>query len=361
MIIAVSVITLIVQISFWFIIFKRLTVCDTPNSEKVVQKSSLSIIICAKNEFYSLRSQLAQLLNQKHPDLKVLLVDDFSADQTAEYIRNHQHFGGRLLYHKVTKNTSGKKQAVAEGIVKAETEFILFTDADCIPASDKWATKMHSKSLTSKKDIILGYSPYQTNGQFLQQWIHFENWMIGVMYLSFCKLGLPYMGVGRNLLYKKGILKPEYLKQHNDLVSGDDDLTINQIANRSNTEISIDPDTFVWTSSLNSWIQYWHQKRRHYSSANRYKRIHKILLALFPFSQVVFFLACTLLSCIQSIYWALFLYGLRLILIYPIAHQLSKKLHSKIPITLYWFYDICLTVFYMIFSFAFLFPKKDQW
>jgi len=306
--ISILFLSLLIQVGFWLIIFRKLALCDTSTPNNLDLITSASVIICSKNNAANLKSYLKTFLSQEFPDLKVLLVDDYSDDETPELIKDYQQTERHLRYHKVTKNSPGKKQALKEGIVKSKTEWLLFSDADCAPKSDTWATKMIEAALFSGRSIVLGYSPYRTNGSFLQQWIHFEAWITGVQYLSYVLMGTPYMGVGRNLLFKREIIQPEVIAEHEDIISGDDDLTVNLIANKDNTTICIDSEAFVLSESLNTWNAYFSQKTRHFSTAHRYKLIHKLLLSLYSMSQVLFFITLFIVLLLGNYAFALCLY-----------------------------------------------------
>jgi len=61
-----------------------------------------------------------------------------------------------------------------------------------------------SSHFTMNKTIVLGYGAYEKiSGSFLNKIIRFETMLTAVQYFSWAKIGCPYMGVGRNLAYKK--------------------------------------------------------------------------------------------------------------------------------------------------------------
>jgi hypothetical protein len=67
----------------------------------------------------------------------------------------------------------------------------------------------------------------------LNRFIRFETVYSAVQYLSFALNGSPYMGVGRNLIYHKSLFaEANGFKSHEKIASGDDDLFINQVANK---------------------------------------------------------------------------------------------------------------------------------
>lgn len=88
----------------------------------------------------------------------------------------------------------------------------------------------------------MGYGAYEKSNGFLNKLIRFDTVWIAVQYFGFALMKKPYMGVGRNLAYRKSLFQNVGgFKTHLDLASGDDDLFISDAANEHNTQICIDP------------------------------------------------------------------------------------------------------------------------
>ena len=77
---------------------------------------------------------------------------------------------------------------------------------------------------------------------------------------------------------------------HMKINSGDDDLFINEVADKKNTAICTSQNSFTLSepkTSLKDWLI---QKRRHISTAKLYKKKHQMLLGVFYTSQLLFWL-----------------------------------------------------------------------
>ena len=178
---------------------------------------------------------------------------------------------------------------------------MLLTDADCTPATPNWIKEMVS-SYTGNTEVVLGYGPYKKEKGLLNLLIRFDTFLVAVNYLSFALAGKPYMGVGRNLSYKKSLfIKNKGFISHYNIASGDDDLFISEVANKKNTAICIEPDSFVFSEpkkSLKQWIK---QKRRHFTTGKKYKLPVQLLLGLFTITQWLFYVMLVLLLSIHLI------------------------------------------------------------
>src|SRR5205809_1099854 len=143
------------------------------------------------------------------------------------------------------KLINGKKYPLSIGIKEANHEVMLLTDADCVPASEHWIQKMQ-EAYHDGVEIVLGYGAYHKRPGLLNKLIRFETIHSAIQYLSYALAGTPYMGVGRNLSYKKDLfLRNKGFSSINHVPSGDDDLFINKVATKKNTKIIIDPESIT--------------------------------------------------------------------------------------------------------------------
>jgi len=253
----------------------------------------------------------------------------------------------------------GKKHALTTAIKTVDNEVLLFTDADCKPASDSWLQKMQSL-INTTHTVGLGFSPFKKRPGFLNAWIRFEGVYTAIQYFSMALRGMAYMGVGRNLIYKKKLFeKANGFVSHQDVLSGDDDLFINQVAQKDNVAITLDPDTFVYTDGATDWSSYLRQKKRHLSTGTRYHIKHQIILGLLTLSHVIFYLAgCTLLF---STDFAAFILAGRMLVVVPIYGLILKKLKQVDLLILIPILDLLLLFYYVILSPAVLFNQTQKW
>ncbi len=248
----------------------------------------VSIVICAKNEEKRLRDLIPILMEQNYPKFEVVIVDDTSWDDSLDTLKAYQVRYPNL--HVVPLNEDiqrmrGKKFALTMGIKGTQHDIVLLTDADCVPASKDWVSKMTAPFADEATEIVLGASPLNMRKTWLNKVIRFDTAQIAMSYLSAALCKMPYMGVGRNLAYKKELFfKNSGFKSHLNLASGDDDLFINEVATKKNTQIVLDQAAFTTSDPKETWKEWFHQKRRHLTTAPHYQLKTKIFLILGPLS-----------------------------------------------------------------------------
>lgn len=326
----------------------------------------VSLIICAKNEAENLKNHLPSICEQNYSNYEVIVVNDASTDDTAKVLRDIDNKYKNFRYTHIPgdpKFKHGKKLALTIGIKAAQHKNILLTDADCVPSGKDWVKEMAAR--LQKKEIVLGYGAYKREKSFLNRLIRFDTLQIARNYLALARLGLPYMGVGRNLAWQKPIYdKANGFSSHYHLKSGDDDILINQMARRKNTTVCLNPNAFTSSVPENSYKNWFLQKRRHLTAGAKYRWIHKLVLAFEGFLKLLTWPAFTIAILYANIFipfvyifvgtflvWQLFLWKL-----------VMNKLNEKGFLFLIPFFEVYFSILpFIILIKNFVQHKQSQW
>ena len=207
-------------------------------------------------------------------------------------------------------------------------------------------------SFDESTDVILGASTYEKRKGILNKLIRFDTAMIAINYLSFAKAGIPYMGVGRNLAYKrKSYELAKGFKSHYYLASGDDDLLVNQIANKNNTKIVLDEESITISKPKENWKSWIFQKKRHHTTNVHYKLIHKVILLIqYTTNTLFYFGIITLLFLQEFMFEASILFGTKFLLSLIINWKPFKILLCKDLLILFPIYEFILLICNPIFQ-----------
>ncbi|MBU2950283.1 glycosyltransferase [Tamlana agarivorans] len=327
---------------------------------------AISVIICAKNEAENLKTFLPSVCAQNHPNFEIVLINDSSTDDTLEVMEafSEQQPNIKIVNVKNIEAFWGnKKYALTLGIKAATKEFLLFTDADCKPLSENWISEM-TAHFTTSKTIILGYGAYsKIKNSLLNKLIRFETLVTATNYFSFALTGIPYMGVGRNLAYKKEeFFKANGFINHIQVRSGDDDLFVNQVATRINTASVFSKDSFTESVPKKTFQAWYKQKRRHVSTATHYKRTHKILLAALYITNFLFW-SLAIILFITQFQWEFVLgaFLFRIAIQYLIIGLASKKLNETDLILLLPFLECFLIITQLTIFINNIISKPKHW
>ncbi|NBL64502.1 glycosyltransferase [Flavobacterium sp. NST-5] len=297
----VFLVVVAVQLFYYSVVFGKFAFAKPQKSTP--KRIPISVIVCAKNEEENVKKFVPLLATQDYPDYEIILIDDASSDATLDVFEEFEAQYSNVRLVKVENNEAfwgNKKFALTLGIKAAKNEYLLFTDADCYPASNQWIKEMSSQ-FTMSKTIVLGYGAYEKVAKsFLNKIIRFETMLTATQYFSWAKIKHPYMGVGRNLAYKKEeFFNVNGFIDHMKVRSGDDDLFINQASTKKNTTISFNPEGFTFSEPKKTFKTWFDQKRRHVSTASFYKPFDKFQLGLFFLSQLSFLILAIVLLALQ--------------------------------------------------------------
>lgn len=326
----------------------------------------VSIVVSACNEYDNLKSLIPQLLNQKYKNYEIIIVDDRSDDMSYYYLKKLSDEEEKIKHVRIDetpRHINEKKYALFLGVKGAKNDIILLTDADCAPASENWVEKMTRPFSNKKVNVVLGFSPYKNVKGFLNSFIKYETYLTAMSYFTFSLLGNPYMGVGRNLAYRKSFfMDNEGFKGFQDVLGGDDDLFVNKNAKNGNTAVVLDGEAKTLSAAKTNWQRFIIQKTRHLSVGKHYKFGDRFFLGILYVTKLLFWL--TFIPVIMAEYkpiWVIsvFIGVLVLFLISYIAFRVRLKDTKKA-----WNFillDIIYIFYYLSVGLKARFTKKIKW
>ena len=353
-----------IQVFYYIFFFSRVAFFKQKD-KKQTQEHPVSVIICARDEDNNLARNLPGVLVQKYSSSsEVVVINDNSVDDSKYILQELKKTFKSLHIVELTQEAkliSGKKYPLSIGIREAKYEMLLLTDADCVPSSEHWIQKMQD-AYDEDIEIVLGYGGYHKKKGLLNKLIRFETFHTALQYLSYALAGMPYMGVGRNLSYKKGLfIRNKGFSFINHIPSGDDDLFINKVATKKNTAVVIDAGAITRSIPKKTWGAWLKQKSRHYTTAKFYKPKHKFLLGLYFSTQFIYYPLLWASLLLYNWQLAVVIFGTRFLLQAFIFFKTMKKLDEKDLWPWFIFLDMWMFFYYIIFAPALWKRPRKNW
>ena len=360
--------SIVIQIVFLFLAlkaFKKLKYLPAPTLRPSEMELPVSIIVCAHNEMNNLIELLPLLSGQDYAHKEILIVNDRSTDGTQDFLETEVLYNSSLKIINLPEGaSSGKKLALQAGVLQARHDIILLTDADCRPKSTRWIQAMCQHFGDEKVQIVLGYAPYFKQKGWLNAFIQYETCYTAMMYISAALLGFPYMGVGRNLAYRKSVFNYKNgFNKHANVLGGDDDLFVNQVAHRRNTRVALAMEAQVQSVPQKSWKGFLNQKHRHLEAGKLYKFTDRIWLGTAVLSHLFFWICfCILLFYnFGSPYLVLSGFLIRTICLIIVYKYISARLSDRINLKSLVLFDFLFIIYYTFTGIRAFFFKKKQW
>lgn len=327
------ILVVILQVSVYILTYGKFAFHQPTTQSSPTNLKPLSVIICAKNEEKHLIKNLPLILKQDYPEFEVIVVDDYSQDDSKiileDFERKYSHL--RIISVKEERPYKiGKKFPLTLGIKGAKYDTVVLTDADCIPASDKWLREI-SAQFNDKTEIVLGYGAYEKLPSLLNKLIRYDTFIIAMQYFAYALKGKTYMGVGRNLAYKTEVFfRNKGFANHTHIASGDDDLFIHRVAKKDNVAIVYSLDSHTISEPKKTFTEWAWQKKRHLTTAPLYRNSVKFFFGYTYFLNVLFYSIISILALLQyALYFLLALFLLRIIIQLIIYRKAMIKLNEK--------------------------------
>lgn len=297
----VFIAVVVVQLVYYLIIFGKFAFAQP--QEITPKRIPVSVIVCAKNEAEKVKVFVPLLAEQDYPDFEIVLIDDASSDETLDLFEAFEKQYSNVRLVKVANNEAfwgNKKYALTLGIKAARKDYLLFTDADCYPATKDWITNMTSR-FTMNRTIVLGYGAYEkVKKSFLNKIIRFDNMLTATQHFAWAKVGSPFSGEGRNLAYKKDeFFKVNGYIDHMSIRMGEDALFLNQAATKKNVTVCYTPESFTYSEPKKTFGAWRKQKRRQVFIAKFFRPLDIFQLRLFFLSQLLFIVLAIVLFALQ--------------------------------------------------------------
>jgi glycosyltransferase involved in cell wall biosynthesis len=354
----------VIQLVYYLYFFGRVALFRTKQRSDT-QEHPVSVVICVRDEAANIARNLPGVLVQNYRSShEVIVVNDNSQDES-KYLLEGLHKQFRQLniieLKQEAKLIPGKKFPLSVGIKTARHEIVLLTDADCVPASEFWIQKMQD-AFSDGIEIVLGYGAYMKRKGILNKIIRFETFHTALQYLSYALAGIAYMGVGRNLAYKRQVFfRHKGFSSHNHLPGGDDDLFINSAATKKNTAIVLDKDAFTLSGPKETFADWVRQKSRHYTAGKYYRPAHRLLLGLYSFSHFLFYPLLILSLIYYDWRIAMSVFFLRLVIQAIIYYRSMRNLDEKDLWPWFWLFDIWMFFYYLVFVPTLWKKPKANW
>lgn len=361
-------ISLILQGSFFVVIFKLLFY--TKNQSQVSKtniQQSVSVVIAARNEAHNLEKLLTSILNQTYSNFELIVINDRSEDNSLQILETFKKNNPNKNFHFISitekpQNWNGKKNALQTGIKAAKNEIILLTDADCLPKDKFWIEKMANSFNNSDKkiDCVIGISLYKKEKSNLLNWfIQNETLITALQYISFANFGMAYMGVGRNLAYKKSVFMSSVetptittFEKIASQLGGDDDLIFSEKRFYKNVSICLDGQTK--SKAPQNFKEWLHQKRRHLSVGTKYSFRQKIISSIYPLS-IFFWYIAIIGFLLNGFYEVLGIEFFRQLLFFSILRTFYNQIQNNSVSRRFNYKSFCKEFFTSFLGFEFIF------
>lgn len=230
----------------------------------------VTILIAAYNEEYNIIDTLDSVLLQKYPnDVKIIVIDDGSTDDTQDtivnFIRNRNMYGPSLEGFDIEliwmKENSGKSAALNCGLDRVETDVVVTIDADSYMFKHSLRRIVSNLVYGPPNTAAVAGSILTRNSRKnwitrLQEWDYF----LGIAVVK--RVQSLYQGTmvaqGAFSVYSTAVLNE--LGGWSDTVG--EDIVLTWAMHEKGYRVGYSEDAFVFTNVPETFNQFYHQRKR---------------------------------------------------------------------------------------------------
>jgi cellulose synthase/poly-beta-1,6-N-acetylglucosamine synthase-like glycosyltransferase len=318
-------------------------------------KTTVSILIAARNEEDKIFNTIIDILAQDYPShlVELIVVDDHSTDRTSEIVLSFAHRGVKLLVLNESKPlNSYKKKAITEAIKLSESELIVTTDADC-RMSPAWLKTIVGFYETGNYKLISSPVLYFEEKSTFEEMQSLE--FLFLLGLGAAGVGnkMPSTCNGANLAYRREVFHElKGFQGIDQLASGDDELFLHKVASEYPDGIGFCKarDAIVYTHAKSTLGEFIQQRKRWASKSTKYKNKTIVFIGVLVWMFNLIIVLISILGFFNPIFWYLCLGIIGIKIIAELSFQITLcrfakriKLLRHLPLL------TILHIFYMLF------------
>lgn len=240
----------------------------------------LSVIIFASDNACELKTNLPVLLSQDYPTgFEVIVVVDDKTDHETTAILEQYAAHPNLYTTFVPRSSrymSRKKLAITIGVKAAKNEWIVLTDAECRPLTDKWLTTM-ARNCTEDINLVIGYSNYSASAK---PYPRFERLRDELYCMRRAVKGTALRTSGNNLMFRKSdFMERRGFEGNLKYLRGEYDFIVNKYAREGATAVETSPE--AWIEEMPPTKKTWknrhlfhNENRRHLARTMRHAMLY---------------------------------------------------------------------------------------
>ena len=298
---------LVFQLLYYFIVYSKILFYFKQKGKQNLNATSteqtqqgVSVIIVVSNNGEALRDSLIQVLEQDYPLFEVVVVNENSSDDTEFILYVLQANYPNLTVINLGKNDNKferYKFSLSIGIRSAKYENVLLMNVSCLPKTYNWLTYMMSPvNENSNKKIITGISLREQSKGLPNILEKYDETTTYMNLISYTLYGNAYTSNGMNMIYNKQWLlnKQGFISQY-AISCNQEDFFVHKNANKKNTAIVCNKDSFLYLPAYNSFVTFFRVK---FATSLSHKMLafkDKLLLSLNPITSFLYYIGIVLL------------------------------------------------------------------
>ncbi len=163
----------------------------------------LSLILAVRNEEDNLKNNLPKILSLDNVDFEMVVVDDFSQDNSYLVLGLLKDRYKRLTISMLNQETKFSVKLAQNIAIKAsKNQWVLNIPVSLSEVADEWLDNI-SGATDEEKNVIIGYSTFARSKGFFNSLIRIENYFLHLKSTGYILNRIPFVYSDENVAFKK--------------------------------------------------------------------------------------------------------------------------------------------------------------
>jgi glycosyltransferase involved in cell wall biosynthesis len=209
-------------------------------------RPSFSILMIARNEEDNIRNNLPKILSSDYDDFEVVVVDDFSQDQTYTLLGLLREENKKLRISSLNQETRhSSKQALNIGFKAAKNDWVFISKPSVTEFQQGWLLSFAEK-LESGKNLVVGYSNILEQEGTYNLLFRIESFLQQIQSFAYIKAGCGFIVEEDSLCFPRqkyfdmGGFAGEMNEEYANL-----ELLVNKFIKKKQTSVNLSPEGIV--------------------------------------------------------------------------------------------------------------------
>ncbi len=290
----------------------------------------VSILLSTRNDEGRIGKLLHQLFSQDYEDYEVVVVDNFSEDNTLTIIGALSKQYPRLKFSALNQEMrfSGK-MVVNLALKAARNDWVIFVTPAIEEITPAFLKKINNE-ITSDRTVTLNYINYQPQKGFYNTWCRVERFYSFLTSAAYSLSGIVLFFQQSNVLFRKQLyFESAGFKGRMNENFADMELLFNRA--KIKVRISSDPDTSLRENVSPGRSDFADLVQKRILIKEKFSRIKRAILSLEDLAAILLFAGLIWLLATEIHHWFIFLIPVFLVLAVHlfIVKTLRKRLNEK--------------------------------
>lgn len=267
----------------------------------------ISLILTVRNEEDNLKNNLPKILSLDNVDFEMVVVDDFSQDNSYLVLGLLRDRYKRLTISTLNQETKYSVKLAQNIAIKAsKNQWVLNVPVSLAEVDDEWLNSF-SQVIVDDKNVVIGYSTVAKNKGFFNLLTRIENYFSYIKSAGYILNRIPFVYSEENIAFKKekyfeiGGYGQKVTEHYANL-----ELVINSFIKKKNTTVLFNKESLIRKTEIVKRADYFEILKKNIRIESNLSPTKRVILFLDELAKLLFLPTAALVIVLLPELWIVF-------------------------------------------------------